>query len=84
MTLTSFTLVAIACFNDDKPIMFWVAVAASVLVGISQSFGEAVVFGYLKGFPSSMIGDVSTGTGSAGPFASFSVLFFRGFLKIKN
>ena len=35
MTLTSFTLVALACFNDDKPAMFWVAVAASVLVGIS-------------------------------------------------
>ena len=35
MTLTSFTLVALACFNDDKPAMFWVVVAASVLVGIS-------------------------------------------------
>ena len=31
-----------------------------------------------------MIGDVSIGTGFAGPFGSFSILLFRGVLNIKN
>ena len=84
LTLASFTLISYACFNDDKPQMFWVSVLSSVLVGIAQGFGEAVIFGFLKGFPSYMIGDVSTGTGFAGPFGSFSVLLFRGVLNIKN
>ena len=35
LTLTSFTLISFACFNDDRPKMFWISVLASVLVGIS-------------------------------------------------
>ena len=57
--------------------MFWVAVASSIFQGVSQSFGEAVFLGFLKGFPSHMIGDVSTGTGFAGILATFTLVFAR-------
>jgi len=57
--------------------MFWVAVASSIFQGISQSFGEAVFLGFLKGFPSSLLGDVSTGTGFAGILATFTLVFAR-------
>ena len=50
------------------------AVFASIFTGISQSFGEAVFLGFLKGFPSYMIGDVSCGTGFAGIFATSTLL----------
>jgi battenin len=41
---------------------------------VSQSFGEAVFLGFLKGYPSGLIGDVSTGTGFAGIFATGTLL----------
>lgn len=34
-TIVSFILIAIACIEDTLPAMFWVAVLASVLTGIS-------------------------------------------------
>lgn len=69
-TFGSFILIAVCCFNEDIPAFFWVAVGASVFTGISQSFGEAIFLGFLKGYPSYMVGYVSCGTGFAGPFAT--------------
>lgn len=46
-------------------------------MGIAQSFGEAVVLGFLKGFPKKLVGDFSSGTGFAGPFATLSLLLLR-------
>jgi hypothetical protein len=73
-TFCSFIAIAICCMNNDKPIFFYVAIAASVFTGISQSFGEAVFLGFLKSYPSEMVGDVSVGTGFAGIFATGSLL----------
>ena len=67
-------MVAFACMNKTIPFFFWVAVASSIFNGISQSFGEAVTLGFLKGFPSGMVGDFSSGTGFSGIFATFSLL----------
>ena len=82
-TILSFSGIAVACFNKDISWMFGVAVAASVFSGISQSFGEAVFLGFLKGYPAGMVGDVSTGTGFAGIFATSSLLLAKG-LKVSN
>ena len=76
-TIVSFVLIAVACIEDTIPWMFWVAVLASILTGISQSFGEAVFLGFLKGFPSYMIGYTSAGTGFAGIFATGTLLGAR-------
>lgn len=48
-----------------------------MLIGIAHSFGEAVFLGFLKGFPSYTIGDVSVGTGFSGIFATGSLLFAK-------
>ena len=73
-TFTSFISIAICCINKDISQFFYLAIAASIFTGISQSFGEAVFLGFLKGYPSDMIGDVSAGTGFAGIFATCSLL----------
>ena len=59
------------------------AVASSIFQGVSQSFGEAVFLGFLKGFPSEMLGDVSTGTGFAGILATFTLVGARA-AKLSN
>ena len=66
----SFIMIAFACMNKDIPMFFWVAVVSSIFSGISQCVGEAVMFGFLKGYPSYLVGDASTGTGFSGPIAS--------------
>ena len=76
-TIISFILIAMACVENTVPQMFWVAVLASILTGVSQSFGEAVFLGFLKGFPSYMIGFTSAGTGAAGIFATGTLLGAR-------
>ena len=73
-TIISFSGIAFACIYDDIPWMFGVAICASIFSGISQSFGEAVFLGFLKGYPSDMVGDVSCGTGFAGIFATTTLL----------
>ena len=82
-TILSFSGIALACFNKDIPWMFGVAIAASIFSGISQSFGEAVFLGFLKGYPGVMVGDVSTGTGFAGIFATTTLLTAKA-LKVSN
>ena len=78
-TLFSFFMIAFSEMNKDIPWWFWVAVASSIFNGISQSFGEAVFLGFLKGYPSGLVGDVSAGTGFAGPFASGTLLLSKYF-----
>ena len=73
-TLSSFVMIAISCMNSKNPPFFWVAVAASIFTGISQSFGEAVFLGFMKGFPGEMVGHISAGTGFAGIFATGTLL----------
>ena len=77
-TFLSFIGIAIACFYDKLPGMFWLAVASSIFQGVSCSFGEAVFLGFLKGFPSAMISDVSVGTGFAGILATLTLMLARG------
>ena len=74
MTLFSFVAIAICCIHNQKPAFFYLAIAASVFTGVARAFGEAVFLGFLKGYPSEMVGDVSSGTGFAGIFATGSVL----------
>jgi len=44
---------------------------------VSHSFGEAVFLGFLKGYPSGLVGDVSSGTGFAGIFATGTLLLSK-------
>jgi hypothetical protein len=57
--------------------MFYLALLASVLTGISVSMGEGTFLGFLKGFPSHTVGYVSSGTGFAGISGSLTILFLQ-------
>ena len=66
LAILAFLLVALASFFHQHHAFFWVAITACVFVGISCGLGEATFLGFLKGFPSHMVGYVSSGTGFAG------------------
>ena len=82
-TAISFGLIAAACLNENNVIFFWIAVLAGVLMGIAQSFGEAVILGFSKGFPNRCIGNFSAGTGFSGVFAT-GVLLGAKAINLKN
>ena len=82
-TAISFGLIAAACMNETNVIFFWIAVLAGVLMGIAQAFGEAVILGFIKGYPNQCIGFFSAGTGFSGLFAT-SVLLGAKAINLKN
>ena len=59
-------------------ISFAFAVASVTLIGLMSSFGESVLLGFLKYYPSSMAGAWSSGTGMAGVFGSAFYLALHG------
>lgn len=75
--ILSFLLIAFATIYDKNKNFFWVAVGASVFTGFSQGLGEAAFLGFLKGFPSRLVGDVSCGTGMAGLFGTAMLLSLK-------
>lgn len=64
--VTSFLIIAYSCRHEDNPAYFYVALVASGLTGFAQGFGEATFLGFLREFPSHLVGYVSSGTGLAG------------------
>lgn len=54
---------------------FYLAIFASVLIGISHSLGEATFLGFCNVFPKYVVGFVSSGTGCAG-LTGIGSLFF--------
>mmetsp|Transcript_7996 Transcript_7996/g.13415 ORF Transcript_7996/g.13415 Transcript_7996/m.13415 type:complete len:141 (+) Transcript_7996:466-888(+) len=79
----AYLIIAFSCFNDDKPAFFYVALLACVFVGFSQGMGEATFLGFLKGFPSHLVGFVSSGTGFAGISGTLLLLFFNQVLSFE-
>ena len=63
--VTAYVLVVIAELIGRK-FGLVLSLFASVLHGITLAFGEAVILGYLKGFPTYLVGAWSSGTGFAG------------------
>ena len=77
LQFASFMGIAIASFYSNHEIMFYLALFASVLTGISCGMGEATFLGFLKGFPSHTVGYVSSGTGFAGIFGTLTLLLLQ-------
>ena len=44
---------------------------------MAQAFGEAIIIGFLKVFPTILMGDFGSGTGFTGPFATVFLLVMR-------
>ena len=75
--IISFLMVSYACYRDDDKNYFWLAITASVFCGIASGIGEAAFISYLKGFPSHLVGYVSSGTGFAGISGTFGLLLLK-------
>ena len=75
--LASFGLIALCCAFNDIPVMFYLSMLATVLVGIQCSLGESTTLGFLKGFPGETIGFYGSGTGFAGIFGSGSLILLK-------
>ncbi|KAL4490884.1 hypothetical protein ABPG72_008620 [Tetrahymena utriculariae] len=56
---------------------FYTCLVGSVMCGTMQAFGESVMLGYLKVFPSRLVAGWSSGTGFAGPFGSGLLLVLK-------
>ena len=65
MSVSAYVLMAI-CSEATSDWGFFVALFAAVLMGLAQCWGEAVMLGFLKVFPSELVAGWSSGTGFAG------------------
>jgi CLN3 protein len=77
LMLFSFLLLAFSLSEFDKLSGFYYCIAASLLIGFSQAFGEATLMGYLKAFPSDLVMTFGSGTGLSGFIDIFTVLFLQ-------
>ena len=77
LQLMSFLGIALASYYSSQNSMFYVAIFSSALTGISSGMGEATFLGFLKGFPSHLVGAVSCGTGFAGISGTFILLILQ-------
>eukprot|EP01113_Clastostelium_recurvatum_P040019 TRINITY_DN6178_c0_g1_i2.p1 TRINITY_DN6178_c0_g1~~TRINITY_DN6178_c0_g1_i2.p1 ORF type:complete len:520 (-),score=130.86 TRINITY_DN6178_c0_g1_i2:40-1572(-) len=63
---------------------FWFCLLSIVITGIASSFGESVLLGYMKGYPSEIVNGWSSGTGMAGVAGSMSYILLSGVLQLSN
>ncbi|CAI2371221.1 unnamed protein product [Moneuplotes crassus] len=59
---------------------FYIALFCALLHGVTSSFGESTLLGFLKGFPSKQVGSFSSGTGMAGVCGSGIFLLLGSFM----
>jgi hypothetical protein len=79
MSIASFLAIAYSTKMAVYPSFFWIAIFASIFMGVAQSFGEAVIIGFCNYLPHKLMGSFSAGTGFAGPFSTVSLLGFKYF-----
>lgn len=77
LAVAAFSLIAWACYEGEKK-YFFVAVFASVCMGMSSAMGEATFLGFCNEFPKYVVGFVSSGTGCAGLTGTFTNLALQG------
>ena len=72
-----FILISFACSYNKVEASFYVSLVASVFLGTVSSFGESTILGFIKGFPSTVVGYFGSGTGFAGVFGSGFILILQ-------
>lgn len=72
-------MIVFATIHHENKNYFWVAVGASVFTGFATGLGEATIMGFLKSYPPGHVGDVSSGLGFAGLFATVTLLSLKAF-----
>lgn len=76
-SIISFVGIATASLNTESIWFFYLALFSSIFIGVAQAFGEAIIIGFLKVFPTILMGDFGSGTGFTGPFATVFLLVMR-------
>jgi len=77
MTTAYLLTAAMAIWKTETA--FWLILLSSIMHGSSAAFSESTAYGWIKGFPSIMIGAFSSGTGMSGLGGTLSLLFFKSF-----
>lgn len=72
-------VILIVSTSADKIYGFYFSLVGSVLCGMMQAFGESVVLGFLKVFPTELVVGWSSGTGMAGMLGTSLVIILRSF-----
>lgn len=79
--LSAFLIISLASYQGTKDEVeqswFYVAIFASVLIGLSSAMGESTFLAFCNKFPSHVVGYVSSGTGCAGLTGSGTVLLLH-------
>lgn len=70
------TIACVSTFLHIKP-AFFIALFSSVLIGMSSALGESITLGFIKAFPSELVGYWGTGTGFSGLFATGILLLLK-------
>lgn len=61
------------------PAGFWLALLSAVIHGIYSALGESTTLGWIKNFPSILIGAYASGTGFSGIVGTTILLVFKSF-----
>ena len=76
--LIGFLIISFACTFHEYEVSFWISLLSSIILGVVSALGESTTLGFCKGFPSTIVGNFSSGTGFAGVFGSGIILVLKG------
>lgn len=76
--MVGFLIISFCCTFKEHEISFWLSLLSSIILGTGSALGESTTLGFIKGFPSSVVGYFGSGTGFAGMFGSGIILILKG------
>eukprot|EP00347_Sterkiella_histriomuscorum_P003731 403363162 len=76
ISMCAFILMGISILNKDEEYAFYLCLVSCSLHGIAHAFGESVLLGFFKFFPSDAVCMFATGTGFSDIFALMFILLF--------
>mmetsp|Transcript_45971 Transcript_45971/g.33728 ORF Transcript_45971/g.33728 Transcript_45971/m.33728 type:complete len:154 (+) Transcript_45971:302-763(+) len=79
VTSVAFILLIVSIFSFHRSLAFEVCIFTCLLHGGAHAFGESVLVGFFKFFPSEAINIFSSGTGFSDCLILITILFFKNF-----
>lgn len=76
ISILAFTLMAVSILKHDEVYSYYFCVLSCTVHGIAHSFGESVLLGFFKFFPSDAVNNFAIGTGFSQLFAYLFILLF--------
>jgi hypothetical protein len=63
LSVIAYLLMTLSIFNSEEEYGFYICIGSCALHGIAHAFGESVLLGFFKFFPSDAIDYFAVGTG---------------------